>query len=71
MINQTGKRNGRFIAYEYGEDLFGRLYLDKFSGRDKGRLTDKWRLNDLGALIRVLDTEISRREEENYERPNY
>ncbi|MGV3665961.1 MAG: hypothetical protein ACO1NV_07495 [Leptospira bouyouniensis] len=69
LENSTGRRSGRFVAYEYGEDLFGTLYLNKFSGREKGRLIDKWRLSDLGSLIRVLDTEISRREEENYERP--
>lgn len=69
MLNSTGKRNGRFVAYEYGLDLFGNLYLDKFSGRERGKLTDKWRLSDLGSLIRVLDTEITRREEEHYERP--
>jgi hypothetical protein len=71
MVNSTGKRNGRFVAYEYGEDLFGSLYIDKFSGRDRGKLIDKWRLSDLGSLFRVLDTEITRREEENYERPRY
>ncbi|MDF3819857.1 hypothetical protein P3G55_08110 [Leptospira sp. 96542] len=69
MTNFTGKRNGRFIAYEYGEDLFGYLYLNKFAGRGKGKLISKWVLDDLGSLIRVLDTEITRREEENYERP--
>ncbi|GBF51041.1 hypothetical protein LPTSP4_25720 [Leptospira ryugenii] len=69
MVNSTGKRSGRFVAYEYGEDLFGTIYLDKFSGREKGKLIDKWRLHDFGSLIRVLDTEISRREDENYERP--
>ncbi|WP_411823959.1 hypothetical protein [Leptospira sp. 'Mane'] len=71
MINATGKRNGRFVAYEYGEDLFGTLYLDKFSGRERGKLIDKWRLNDLGSLVRVLDLEITKREEENYERPRF
>ncbi|MDX1958549.1 MAG: hypothetical protein SFU98_08250 [Leptospiraceae bacterium] len=67
MINKTGRREGRFVAYEYGRDLFGNIYLDKFKGRDRGKLVDKWILNDLASLIKTLDLEIYRREVENYE----
>jgi len=67
LINRTGRRNGRFVAYEYGEDLFGRLYIEKFTGRARAKRIDFWRLGDLGAMVRVLDTELSRREDENYE----
>lgn len=67
MVNRTGKRWGRFVAYEYGEDLFGYVYLDKIKGRNKGKLVDSWVLNDLGSLVRVLDTELYKRETENYE----
>ncbi|MCB1143235.1 MAG: hypothetical protein H7A24_12155 [Leptospiraceae bacterium] len=67
MINRTGKRWGRFVSYEFGEDLFGYIYLDKIKGRDRGKLVDRWVLPDLGSLIRTLDLEIYKREVENYE----
>ena len=67
MINKTGNRRGRFVAYEYGQDLFGYIYLDKIKGRDRGRVVDRWILKDVVSLIKTLDLEISRRENENYE----
>ena len=67
MIDRTGKRWGRFVSYEFGEDLFGYIYLDKIKGRDRGKLVDRWVLPDLGSLIRTLDLEIYKREVENYE----
>ncbi|MCE9501635.1 MAG: hypothetical protein K8R21_14215 [Leptospira sp.] len=67
LINNTGKRHGRFVGYEYGTDLFGFIYLDKIKGRERGRITDQWILNDFGSLIKVLDLEIYKREVENYE----
>ena len=56
--------------YEYGTDLFGYIYLDKFKGRDRGKLVGRWILKDLGSLVRTLDLEIYRREVENYENVN-
>lgn len=67
MINKTGRRFGRFVFYEYGTDLFGDIYLDKFKGKDRGKLVDRWILRDLPSLIKTLDVEIYRREVENYE----
>lgn len=67
MVNKTGARIGNYVAYEYGEDLFGYLYLDKIRGKEKGKLVDRWILKDLGSLIRTLDLELYRRETENYE----
>ncbi len=70
LVNNTGKKEGRFVTYEYGTDLFGYIYLDKFKGKERGKLVDRWILNDLGSLVRTLDLEIYRREVENYENVN-
>ncbi|MBE7412986.1 MAG: hypothetical protein L6Q54_03850 [Leptospiraceae bacterium] len=67
LINNTGKRQGRFVAYDYGTDLFGYIYLDKIKGRDKGKLVDSWVMEDYISLIKLLDLEIYKRETENYE----
>jgi hypothetical protein len=67
MVNQSGRREGRFVEYDYGQDLFGYIYLEKFKGKDRGKLTDRWILNDLASLIKTLDLEIYKREVENYE----
>jgi hypothetical protein len=67
LVNRTGAREGKFVAYEYGEDLFGYLYLEKIKGKEKGKLVDRWILKDLASLVRTLDLEIYRREVENYE----
>jgi hypothetical protein len=71
LENKTGKRYGRFVKYEYGEDLFGYLYLEKIKGKkesvEKGKIVDRWILDDLASLVKTLDLEIYRREVENYE----
>ncbi|TGL62828.1 hypothetical protein [Leptospira sarikeiensis] len=67
LENKTGKRSGRFVVYEYGTDLFGYVYVDKFLGRDKGRMVSSWLMHDVGSLVRLLDHEIYKRETENYE----
>ncbi|PJZ67836.1 hypothetical protein EHQ27_06210 [Leptospira wolffii] len=67
LENRTGNRSGRFVVYEYGTDLFGYVYVDKFRGRDKGRIVSRWLMQDVGSLVRLLDHEIYRRESENYE----
>ena len=71
LENKTGRRFGRFVKYEYGQDLFGYLYLDKIKGKErsieKGKVVDKWILKDLASLVKTLDLEIYKREVENYE----
>jgi hypothetical protein len=67
LVNRTGRRWGRFVSYEYGEDLFGYIYLDKIKGKSKGKLVTSWIMNDLSSLIKLLDIEIYKREVENYE----
>ncbi|XDD50161.1 hypothetical protein AB3N59_17675 [Leptospira sp. WS92.C1] len=70
LINNTGKRTGRFVAYEYGTDLFGYVYVDKIKGKEKGKLVSQWVMPDLGSLVRLLDFEIYKRENEHYENIN-
>ncbi|EQA34957.1 hypothetical protein LEP1GSC047_1311 [Leptospira inadai serovar Lyme str. 10] len=67
LENRTGRRSGRYVVYEYGTDLFGYVYVDKFRGKDRGRMVSRWVMNDLGSLVRLLDHELYRRESENYE----
>ena len=71
LENKTGKIYVRFVKYEYGEDLFGYLYLEKIKGKkesvEKGKIVDRWILDDLASLVKTLDLEIYRREVENYE----
>lgn len=71
MVNKTGSRYGRFVAYEYGQDLFGYIYLDKIKGREKGKVVDSWILEDLASLVKTLDLELYRREVENYENTSH
>ncbi|ASV12996.1 MULTISPECIES: hypothetical protein [Leptospira] len=67
LINNTGKRVGRFVTYEYGTDLFGYVYVDKIKGKERGKLVSRWIMPDLGSLVRLLDFEIYKRENEHYE----
>jgi hypothetical protein len=67
MTRTNNQGNQRFVSYEYGVDLFGSVYLDKFKGVERGKLISRWKLKDLGSLVRVLDLEIYKREMENYE----
>lgn len=70
MEKEVGKRERRFISYEYGEDLFGYIYLEKIRGKkeepEKGKVVDKWILDDLASLVKMLDLELYKREVENY-----
>ena len=65
-IRMESQKRGRFVAYEYGEDLFGDIYLDKIKGKERGKLEASWVLPDLGSLVRLLDFEIYKREQESY-----
>ena len=71
MEKKIGNKGKRFISYEYGEDLFGFLYLEKIKGKkeepEKGKIVDKWILEDLASLVKMLDIELYKREVENYE----
>ncbi len=67
LRNTTGKRSGSFIRYEYGEDLFGYVYLDVIRGR-RHRAEKIWTAlftSKIDFLI-TLDMELERKENLNY-----
>ena len=74
MEKKIGKRERRFVSYEYGEDLFGYIYLEKIRGKkeepERGKVVDKWILDDLASLVKMLDLELYKREVENYKSRN-
>ncbi|MCX7999375.1 MAG: hypothetical protein N3A69_10575 [Leptospiraceae bacterium] len=68
MVNLTGSQYGREIVYEYGEDLFGYYYLNKIkSVKEKRKIVNRWVMKDLATLIRTLDLELYKLEQNNYE----
>jgi len=69
LKNTTGKRSGNFVRYEFGEDLFGYLYLDI----TRGRLHRVHRLRSLVfedqmEFLFTLDEDLGFRENLNYVR---
>lgn len=67
LKNTTGKRSGTFFRYEYGEDLFGYLYLDVIRG-SRHRASRVWTMlfaNKIEFLM-TLDIELERKENMNY-----
>lgn len=63
LKNNTGKMAGRYIRYEFGEDLFGYLYLDVISGRKhRARKNRSFVFDDAREFIYVLDEELFRKE---------
>lgn len=68
MVNLTGENYGKEVIYEYGEDLFGYYYLNKIkSVKEKRKVVNRWIMKDVASLIRALDLELYKLENENYE----
>ena len=67
LKNSTGNRQGYFIQYEYGEDLFGYLYLDIARRKlHRGKKLKSLLFQDLKDFIITLDMELYRKETLNY-----
>ncbi len=67
LENTTGKRSGRVVCYEYGEDLFGYLFLDIYSGKKhKTRRVNSRLFQRVRDLIIYLDDDLYRKEILNY-----
>lgn len=67
LTNSTGKRRGRWIRYEFGEDLFGFYFYDVFSGRSLNSRRLKTRVFvDPAEFICSLDVELYNSENRNY-----
>jgi len=69
LQNTTGKRRGRWIRYEFGEDLFGFFYYDVFSGQQlKSRHLKTRIFADPRDFLCSLDVELYHNENRNFEK---
>ncbi|MBX7059144.1 MAG: hypothetical protein K1X75_13845 [Leptospirales bacterium] len=67
MRNDTGRRCGSFVRYEYGADLFGFFYLDVVQGRKhRVRRVRQLLFDNPRDFICVLDRDLDRRDNLNY-----
>ncbi len=67
LKNTTGRRSGRFVRYEYGEDLFGWFYLDVVSGqKHRAKTVRKMLFSSPRDFVCTLDLELDRRESLDY-----
>lgn len=67
LKNQTGKRSGKYVRFEYGEDLFGFLFLDVVRGKKHvARRTRTHIFTKVRDFVCFLDMELERNESLNY-----
>lgn len=67
LKNTTGRRSGTFVRYEYGQDLFGYLYLDVSRARKhRGERVRRQVFTNPRDFICALDIELDARESRNY-----
>ncbi|MBU42726.1 MAG: hypothetical protein CMN76_05870 [Spirochaetaceae bacterium] len=67
LKNTTGNRAGHLVRVEMGEDLFGFLFYDVYSGRKHNVRKLKTRIfSDPAAFIRSLDVELYNKENRDY-----
>ena len=67
LKNETGRKRGNYVRYEYGEDLFGYLYLDIIRSKKHCAWPVKSCLfEDKRDLILALDIDLGRRETLDY-----
>lgn len=68
LKNSTGKRSGSYIRYEYGQDLFGYMYLDVVRSRaHRANLVRRMLFDNPRDFICTLDDDLYRKETLNYE----
>ncbi|MBI3396798.1 MAG: hypothetical protein HY042_13250 [Spirochaetia bacterium] len=67
LKNTTGRRSGRYVRYEYGEDLFGRYYIDVVRGRKhRARMIRSLLFESPRDFVCALDLELYRNESLDY-----
>ncbi len=67
LKNTTGRKSGTFVRYEYGQDLFGYLYLDVIRARKhRGERIRCQLFNNTRDFVCALDIELDARESRNY-----
>lgn len=69
LKNTTGKRSGSYIRYEFGEDLFGCLYLQVVRGRKHSeRMLRSEVFSDQLEFLFRIDDQLEHHENLNYVR---
>ena len=69
LQNNTGKTSGFFIHYNYGQDLFGYLYLDVVrQKKHRAKLIKRMCFDNPKDFICTLDLDLYRKESRHYER---
>ena len=67
LKNETGKRRGNYIRYEYGNDLFGYMYLDIIRSRKhRAKFINRHIFTDPKDFILTLDVDMERRDALDY-----
>jgi len=67
LKNTTGSRSGSYLRYEYGEDLFGYIYLDVVRQRKhRFRLVRSLVFKSTRDFICTLDVDLYNKENLNY-----
>ena len=67
LKNETGRRRGEYLRYEYGKDLFGHFYLDILkSKKHRSHRVQSLLFQDGKDFIQTLDMDLLRREGQNY-----
>jgi len=67
LKNRTGHKSGFYLRYEFGEDLFGYLYLDVFRGKKHvAKRIKRETFDNPRDFIIALDLDLERKESLNY-----
>ena len=67
LKNETGRKRGKYLRYEYGRDIFGCFYLDILQCKKHySRCIQSYLFKDKKDFIQTLDMELLRREAQNY-----
>ena len=71
LENTTGKRRGRFVVYEYEQDLFGKIHLTVSSGRSGTvQRVEKHSFDSKIDFLIQLDIKLEIKERYNYRMSN-
>ena len=69
LKNETGDRSGRYVRYDFGEDLFGYYFIDIVGGRrHRARLLQRHLFASSRDFVCALDRDLDFREGLHYVR---
>ena len=67
LKNETGRKRGERLRYEYGREIFGHFYLDILKSRKHySRRIQSLLFKEKRDFIQTLDIDLSRREGQHY-----